>query len=282
MTPAAFDYAAPATIAEAVGLLASRPGARALANGKRLIRELKLRQDRAELLVDLSRVDALRGIVAAGDGGLRVGAMTTLAELAAEPAATPRGALLDAIGQTGDRADRNWVTIGGVLADVDPAAHLPAALLALGARLDVVGPGGSRSIDMAEALGPGGLGPADVIAAIALPAVADASAYVTVRDPASLGAIVGVAAAVSLDASGHVAACRVAVTGAAETPALLSGAAAALRGKGAGGVVGALDDAGRGLVARGDLVASAEYRRHLIAVLAADAVGRAIERSTVR
>jgi carbon-monoxide dehydrogenase medium subunit len=149
----------------------------------------------------------------------------------------------------------------------------------------VVGPGGARAIDLIDALGADGLSlaPAELVVAVELPAPAAriASAYATLREPASLGALCGVAATVGLAAGGSVSECRVAVTGAANAPMVLAPIGEALRGKptSASAVAAAVGGAVSGVTARSDLAASADYRAHLIQVLAEDAINAAIARA---
>ena len=147
MKAAAFDYVRARSIAEAVDLLARHAGeARLLAGGQSLLPALNLRLSAPALLVDISRMPELRGITVA-DGVLRIGAVTTHAELAASPDVARHAPMLPrAVADVAHPAIRNRGTIGGSLANADPAAELPACALALGARMVVQGPGGQRTI----------------------------------------------------------------------------------------------------------------------------------------
>jgi carbon-monoxide dehydrogenase medium subunit len=144
---AAFDYVRARSVTEAVELLARHAGeARLLAGGQSLLPALNLRLSAPALLVDIGRIPGLRGITAA-DGVLRIGAITTYADLAASPEVALHAPMLPrAIADVAHPAIRSRGTIGGSLANADPAAELPACALALGARMLAQGPGGQRTI----------------------------------------------------------------------------------------------------------------------------------------
>jgi carbon-monoxide dehydrogenase medium subunit len=148
MKPARFRYARASTLAEAITLLAEAPGeAKLLAGGQSLVPMLNMRLVRPAVLVDITRVRELTGIAPAGDGGLRVGALTRHAELVASPLVRERAPLLaEAARHVGHTAIRNQGTLGGSLAHADPAAELPAALVALDARVLLTGPRGPREL----------------------------------------------------------------------------------------------------------------------------------------
>lgn len=147
MKAAAFDYVRARSVTEAVELLARHAGeARLLAGGQSLLPALNLRLSAPALLVDIGRIPGLRGITAA-DGVLRIGAITTYADLAASPEVALHAPMLPrAIADVAHPAIRSRGTIGGSLANADPAAELPACALALGARMLAQGPGGQRTI----------------------------------------------------------------------------------------------------------------------------------------
>jgi len=144
---AAFDYVRARSVTEAVKLLARHAGeARLLAGGQSLLPALNLRLSAPALLVDIGRIPGLRGVTAAG-GVLRIGATTTYADLAASPEVALHAPMLPrAIADVAHPAIRSRGTIGGSLANADPAAELPACALALGARMLAQGPGGQRTI----------------------------------------------------------------------------------------------------------------------------------------
>jgi carbon-monoxide dehydrogenase medium subunit len=255
--PAPTRYARATDLDHALELLAE-PDAKAIAGGQSLIPVLKLRIARPPLVVDISRLD-LRG-VSERDGELRIGALTTWADLAS--AELPRGleAIRDCAHSIGDVQVRNLGTIGGSVAHADPASDMPAALLALGARLRLRSPDGERELPLTEALvGPflTALAPQELITEVLVPvpAAGAGSAYASVEHPASGFALAGAAALVSPDGE------RVAVTGIGAAPFVLptEGVAAA--------------------EIFGDGFASAEYRRELAAVLTTRALTRARERA---
>ncbi len=137
-------------MAEAIELLARHGGdAKLIAGGQSLLPALNLRLSAPSLLIDIGRLAALRGIEAV-DGGLRIGAGTTHAELADSTAVARLAPMLTrAIAHVAHPAIRTRGTIGGSLANADPAAELPACAQALGARMVVQGPGGARTIPAA-------------------------------------------------------------------------------------------------------------------------------------
>ncbi len=136
------------SVAEVVALLAHHAGeAKVLAGGQSLLPALNLRLSAPALLIDIGHIEALRGITYA-NGVLRIGAMTTHAELAASPEVARHAPLLTrAIAHVAHPAIRSRGTIGGSLANADPAAELPACALALQARIVAQGPAGERRIE---------------------------------------------------------------------------------------------------------------------------------------
>ena len=144
MIPAAFAYQRPASIEEALTIIASDPGAKLLAGGQSLLPLLKLRLGSAETLVDIGRLPGLRGVRLLDDGRLAIGALTTYAELLESPA-QGYGVLRDALPHIGDVQVRNLGTVGGSIAHADPASDLPACLLALDAEVVVRSSKGERT-----------------------------------------------------------------------------------------------------------------------------------------
>jgi carbon-monoxide dehydrogenase medium subunit len=147
MKAAAFDYARPRDVAEAIALLAqAKGGAKALAGGQSLGPMLNLRLARPALLVDISRLEELRAIEDAGDAW-RIGAAVTHSEIEDANGALGGGAMLvEVAAGIAYRAVRNRGTIGGSLAHADPAGDWPLALAALGADVTLRGPAGERTI----------------------------------------------------------------------------------------------------------------------------------------
>jgi carbon-monoxide dehydrogenase medium subunit len=280
-------YAAPGKLEEIVGLLASNPGSHLLAGGQSLLVEPRRSQIAGSLLVDLRKVVGLSGIQSRDGGGLRIGAMTTVGTIAASSLVREACPVLaDAADVVGDAQVRNRATIGGALAEADPGSDLAPVLLVLGAVFDITGPGASRSVEAAKFFtGPSrtALSAAEVITGITIPAAAPSTgaAYEKMKDPATLYALCGVAASVTLSAQGLVARCRVAATGSTEYPMPLQAVEKALMGArpGQDALSAAASRAAEHGVFRGTFYASSEYRAHLTQVLTTRALKRALERA---
>lgn len=215
--PAAFDYTRAASVEEALGILASDQGAKLIAGGQSLLPLMKLRLAQPARLVDIGRLPELRGVNKLDDGRLSVGALTTYAELMDSPAAH-YGVFKDAVPHIADVQVRNRGTIGGAVAHADPAADLPAALLALDAELVIQSASGTRNARLDGFIeGPfqTALGHDEIVTAVILPAPrGDAgSAYASLEQRASGYPIVGVAAVVVLGAGGMVEWASIGVTG---------------------------------------------------------------------
>jgi carbon-monoxide dehydrogenase medium subunit len=148
--PAPFDYHCPEELAEAISTLQQYgDDAKVLAGGQSLIPLLSLRLSRFDHLIDLRAIEELRG-VSRVDGSIRVGAMTTQANLARSQDAAAVPMLGKATSHIGHHQIRNRGTVGGSLAHADPAAEYPAVAVALDASLEVAGPSGRRRIPAAE------------------------------------------------------------------------------------------------------------------------------------
>jgi carbon-monoxide dehydrogenase medium subunit len=147
MKASAFDYARATSVANALELLATHgERARVLAGGQSLLPAMNLRLAAPELVVDIGELDDLRGVVVKGDV-LTIGALTRHADLLKSPEIAGRAPLLtEAVAHVAHPAIRNRGTIGGSLAQADPASELPACMLALGATIIARGPGGERRI----------------------------------------------------------------------------------------------------------------------------------------
>ncbi len=201
----AFAYSRPANLADAVALLAAEPDARPLAGGQTLLPVMRARLAAPSRLVDLARVPELGGI-AETPAGLRIGAMETHAAIAGHPAVRRLApALARLAGGIGDPQVRNRGTIGGSIANNDPAACYPAAMLALGATIET----DRRTLaaaDLFTGLFATALAPDELLVAVHVPA-SPAAAYVKMPQPASRFAMVG--AFVARTPAGH----RIALTG---------------------------------------------------------------------
>ncbi len=228
MYPAKFDYYRASSVEEAVSLLQQHQGAKVLAGGHSLLPMMKLRLAEPSVLVDIGRVDDLRGIRHTGDGSVTIGALTTYVEIANDETLRGNaafGALVDACALIGDVQVRNRGTIGGNLSHNDPASDLPAVALALDATLELVGPDGERSVPASEfltGLMETALGPGELLRAVTFSGLDGSSAYEKFENPASGYAICGVAA--YLGSGGP----RVAVNGALDYARRLSGVESAL------------------------------------------------------
>jgi len=170
--PAAFDYAKARSLDHAIELLAT-DGAKVLAGGQSLIATLNMRLSSPSLLVDINGVGGLDGI-ARRNGHLELGALVRHAQALREPLVAELAPLIArALPHIGHAAIRNRGTLGGSLAFADPAAELPACLVALGGEVDIAGPAGKRTVradDFFKDLFETALGPRDVLAAIRVPA----------------------------------------------------------------------------------------------------------------
>jgi carbon-monoxide dehydrogenase medium subunit len=222
MIPAAFGYTRVDSVDEALRILAGDEDAKVIAGGQSLLPLMKLRLAQPGTLVDIGRLDELRGISKLDDGRLSVGALTTYAELMASPAAH-YGVLRDAVPHIGDVQVRNRGTVGGAVAHADPAADLPAALLALDAELVIQSASGTRNV-RADGFFEGafvtGLAHDELVAALILPAGRDdaGSAYASIEQRASGYPIAGVAAVVIIGAGGMIEWAGIGVTGVSDHP----------------------------------------------------------------
>ncbi len=283
MISAPFDYQAPTTIEEAIALLAKSRDAKVLAGGHSLLPLMKLGLAQPTTLVDIGRIAALRAIKV--DGEIAIGALATHQAVADHPRVRERlAALAEAAAAVGDLQVRGRGTIGGSLAHADPAADEPAAVLAFDATLRAVGPKGERLIparDFFKGTFETALRAGEILAEVRFPAppARTGSAYAKFPHPASRFAVVGVAAVVTLGKDGTVERAAIGVTGAAAAPFRAAAAEKALVGtKGdAAAIASAAGKAAEGVKALADLVASSEFRCHLLVVYAKRALERALE-----
>ncbi len=274
MIPAEFDYYAPTSVQEAIGLLQEKgPEAKLLAGGHSLVPLMKLRLAAPSVLIDLNRIAELRGI-RSSDGGVAIGAMTTHSEVESSPELADRWPIFHVAGaMIGDPMVRHRGTIGGSLAHADPAGDWPAVALALDARMHIAGPNGERVVPAGEFfvdMLTSALEPDEVLTEIEIPALEGrvGMAYEKFRHPASGYAVVGVAAVVVTDGSGSCQDCRVAITGAGPKATRATGVEEALKGRPLDeqSISAAAERAGEGMAFLGDIYASEEYREHLTKV----------------
>ncbi len=258
--------------------------AKLLAGGHSLLPAMKLRLASFGHLIDLGRISGLDGIKEDG-GTIAIGALATHWAVESSELVREKCPLLsECAAAIGDVQVRNRGTIGGSLAHADPAADYPAAIVALEAEIVARGTKGSRTIkanDFFVDFLTTSLAAGEIITEVRVKPLAakTGSAYVKVAQPASGFAIVGVAAIVTLDGSGNIAAARVGVTGAAAKGYRATETEAALAGKGTDAIAAAAAKATAGVDTNGDLFASAEYRAHLAQVTARRAIAKAVERA---
>lgn len=242
MYPAKFEYYRAGSVQEAVSLLQEHSGAKVLAGGHSLLPTMKLRLAQPPALVDIGRIVELKELLVDRGGNLRIGAMTTHAEIAASDAVQGHSPLLaEAASQIGDRQVRHKGTIGGNLAHADPASDLPAAVLALNGTIHVTGPNGDRQIaasDFFVDLLMTDLQPDEILTSVELLELDGntGSCYLKFEHPASGYAICGTAAVVALAGDGTCESARLCFNGVTATPHDASAVANALAGQ-------ALDDA---------------------------------------
>ncbi len=258
----AFEYHRPSKLADAVSQLKQADDGRFLAGGQSLLPSMKQRLSAPSDLVSLARVEGLRGIKVEGKT-VTIGAMTRHAEVA-ESAEVARAipALAALAGNIGDRQVRNLGTIGGSLANDDPSADYPAAVLGLNATV-VTDKRRIAADDFFVDMFETALEPAEVITSVAFP-VPDQAAYVKFEQPASLFALVGVM--VSRTGSDV----RVAVTGAGPSvfrvPEMEQALARDFKPAAIEGIKVAPDEL------MSDMHGDADYRAHLVGVIARRAV----------
>lgn len=259
----ALDYHRPASLAEAVQLLAGNPDAKLLAGGQTYIPTLKQRLAKPAAVIDLGRIAELRGIREEA-GGLTIGATTPHAEVAHSPIVKRVIPALAALAEgIGDPQVRNRGTIGGSIANNDPAADYPAAVVGLGA---TVRTSKNRSIaadDFFTGMFETALEPDEIVTAVHFPKP-EKAAYAKFPNPASRYAIVGVFVAKT---AGGV---RVAVTGASPCVFRATALEQALAASwSAAAIDGVTIDASN---LNSDIHAQADYRAHLIKVMAKRAI----------
>ena len=282
MIPQQFEYSAPKTLDEALGLLAE--GAKPLAGGMSLIPMMKLRLAAPEHLVDLGRIKDLNYIREDG-GTLRIGATATHHAVESSPLVRGKCPLLaETVSNIGDMQVRNMGTIGGSVAHADPAADYPAALQALEAKLVLKGTKAERTVaadDFFVDMFTTALEPGEIVREVIVPIDGDGTGtnYQKVVQPASGFAIVGIAARMR-KSGGKITMARIGVTGLSNRAFRATAAEKALEGKAgsAADIQAAAALVAQGIEANADLHASADYRKHLAVIYAAKALTAALGR----
>jgi carbon-monoxide dehydrogenase medium subunit len=278
MIPAAFDYKAPTSVNEALQLLADGgDDAKIIAGGQSLLPVMKLRLAAPELLIDLAKIDSLKGVRDDGDA-IVIGAMTPHFEVVDDPLVAEHASLIARCAETvADPQVRHRGTIGGACAHADPAGDLPAPMVALDAEFVIAGPGGQRRVsatDFFQDLFTTALGDDEILVEIRVPKYTGwGSAYQKFVRVAQQWAIAGVAAAVRTD-GGTIAEARVALTNMGPTPIRARAAEQALAGVAVepDAVAGALTGIADGAAPPTDINGDPEYRRHLVSILGRRAV----------
>ena len=287
MIPAAFDYHRPGSLDEAVALL-QRHGdqAKVLSGGMSLLPMLKLRLSAFEHLVDIGGIPGLEYIKEDG-GTLRIGAMTRQATLERSDLIRSRYPILaDAVPLIADPLVRNRGTIGGNVANGDPANDEPAIMLALGATLVARGPKGERTIPANKFytdLYTTALAPDEILTEIRIPVppAKSGGAYQKLKRKTGDYAAAAVAVQLTLDAKGAVASCGIGLTNAGPTPLEAAEAARFLVGKTPDAKT--IEEAAKLAAAKSNPSAdhrgSVEYKRDMARVLAGRALHTAVQRA---
>lgn len=288
------EYLAPASLVEAVTLLAEDPARRLLAGGTDLIGQIKERGLRPSAVISLRRLDQLAGITATADGGLRIGATALLADIAEHPDVRRYyAAVAEGAAYIGSLQTKNMATLGGNCCNAAPSADGAPGLLVHEAVATVAAPDGHGGVRLRDLpieelfLGPGktALAPGELLVAFTLPpppARPSGSAYArhTPRKEMDI-AVAGAAVRIDLDTAGRVAEARVALSAVAPRPIRARSAEALLRGT-------TLDEAAAGRAAAAaaedsspidDQRGSATFRRELVRVLTARMIRRAAARA---
>jgi carbon-monoxide dehydrogenase medium subunit len=260
-----FAYHKPTSVADAVKILSADPDARAISGGQTLLPALKHRLNKPTSVVDLSGIAELRGVKRDGDK-IVIGAMTKhkdVAESAEVKAAIP--ALAKLAGSIGDIQVRNRGTIGGSVSNNDPAADYPSAVLALGATL-VTSKRRIAADDFFQGMFTTALEPGELLVAVEFP-VPQKAGYAKMKNPASRYVMAG--AFVAKTASGV----RVAINGAGPCVFRQADMEKALSASWSPDAVAGVKQSADGL--NSDIHGSAEYRAHLVTVMAKRAVADA-------
>jgi carbon-monoxide dehydrogenase medium subunit len=278
MIPVEFEYVAPTTLEEALALLSEHgDDAKVIAGGQSLLPVLRMRLNAPEVVIDLSRIESLRGVRDEGEA-LVIGAMTTHHEVLHDPLVAQHATLLARAEQeVADAQIRHRGTIGGALAHADPAGDLGAPVLALGAELLIVGPSGARTVpaeqffvDLFETA----IGEDELLTGIRVRKHTGWGAhYEKFVRVAHQWPIVAVAAAVRVE-DGTIREARVGLTNMGSTPLRARSVEEALVGQPAteDAVATAASHAAEGTSPPSDLNGAADYRTHLARVLTRRAV----------
>jgi carbon-monoxide dehydrogenase medium subunit len=274
---------------EAISVLAAEGhGAKPLAGGQSLIPTMNFRLAQPAVLVDIDRLDELRGIREGGNDSLYIGAMTRHSEVERSAVVRERAPLLaEAMPSIAHPQIRNRGTVGGSLAHADPAAELPAVMLALDARIHLRGPTGDRTVqfcDFCTGFFSTALAPEELVTGVEIPALpgGTGTAFLEVSRRQGDFALVGVCAVVTLDAGGACTRASVTLLSVGDGPVCASTAEGLLQGRvfTPESVRAAAEAAAtRDIDPPADIHASAAYRRQLARVLTSRALDTAARRA---
>jgi carbon-monoxide dehydrogenase medium subunit len=276
--PAPFDYVAPTSVADALAALAEAgDDGKVIAGGQSLLPILRMRLNAPDKLIDLGKVEELKGISEDGDH-LVIGAMTTYTDVLASDAVRQHASLLAAaVAEVADPQIRHRGTVGGALVHADPAGDVGAPALALDCELVIVGSGGERTVaaqDFFTDLFETAVGEGELLKAIRVPKHTGWGAhYEKFVRVAHQWSIVAVGATVRVDA-GSIAEAKIGLTNMGSTPLRATAVEQALVGRPATAeaVREACAAAAEGTDPPSDLNGDADYRRHLATVLTRRAV----------
>lgn len=286
MIPSAFEYHRPASLAEAMQLLASREDAKLLSGGHSLLPMMKLRLATPSVVIDIGRLDELHGIQETG-GAIIIGANVTHYEAETSAVLQQQCPILaETAAAIGDVQVRNVGTIGGSVAHADPSADWPAAMLAVDAEITLAKTGGTRTVSASDFfvdLLTTAMEADEILTRIRVNAnpPRTGGAYLKVPQPASGFALAGVAAQVTLGPDNTIQRVAVGITGVDSKAFRARATEAALHGQAATEAVisQAAAQATDGVDALEDIHASATYRLHLARVYTKRALLQAVERA---
>ena len=281
MIPAKFDYVAPSTVEEALQALSQSDDAKVIAGGQSLLPVLRMRLNAPELVVDIGRIESLRGVRDDGDA-IVIGATTTHADVQNDPLVREHALLITkAVTEVADPQIRHRGTFGGALAHADPAGDLGAPALALEAEFVIAGSGGTRTVPADEFfvdLFTTAIGDGELLTEVRIPKRTGWGAhYEKFVRVAHQWPIVAIGAAVkvaSTDAGAAISEARVGLTNMGSTPLRARSVEQALVGQAASdeAVRAAVASVAEGTNPPSDLNGDADYRRHLATVLTRRAV----------
>jgi carbon-monoxide dehydrogenase medium subunit len=287
MKPAPFEYYRPHSLDEALALLAEHAGdAKPLAGGQSLIPAMNFRLATPAVVVDLNALDEL-AYLQDGDDTVRIGGMTRQSAVERSTMIARHVPLMhETMPFIAHPAIRNRGTVGGSVAHADPAAELPAVMLALNAKLHIRGRNGSRSLpatDFFTGLFSTAIEPGELLTEIVVPRAPkrNGCAFQEISRRRGDFALAGVAVSLELDERGRCANARIALLSVGDRPLLAERAASLLKGQepSADAIRAAAETVSSEIDPPSDIHASAKYRRHLASVLTRRALEQAFARA---